>query len=380
MQPPLALVLDDDSTVRERAKDALVRAGIEAVAVATPQEALDLLRAHPLAVVVAVVGDAQKPVSRTTLLDLCRLRADDGGGPVLTQIQGRSQAADELRRRVLELAASRAPVVFSGEVGSGRRHAARCLHALSNEEDPFVVVPSGDRVALDAALDGGRGTVFVSSIEQLPWPAQEALAAALAAGSTGPRVAASIGVDPHRAADEGRLSKGIVAAFSGAIVPVPPLRERRADIAVFVRAFIEELRTLNRLPPIVVAPDALAALERFGWPGNLTQLRGAVEAAVMLASDGTVRLTNLPEHVVGSAVGSETAVRADRRFREAKRLVVDAFERSYLEDLLKRNGGNVTGAAEQSGMLRSALQRLLRKHEIHSADFRALDESGPYAT
>jgi DNA-binding NtrC family response regulator len=379
MQPPLALVLDDDSTVRERAKDALVRAGIRAVAVATPEQALELLRANPLAMVVAVVGDAPAPVSRATLLELCRLRAD-GGGPTHLQIQGRSQAAETLRRRVSELAASRTPVVFSGEAGSGRRHAARCLHALSNEADPFVVVPSGDRLAVEATLEGGHGTVFLASIEQLPWPAQEALAAALTSGKTGPRVAASIGVDLHRAADEGRLPKGLVAAFSGAIVPVPPLRERRGDIAVFVGAFIEELRALNRLPPIAVAPQAMAALERFGWPGNLTQLRGAVEAAVMLASDGTVRLTHLPEQVVGGAAVTDSAVRADRRFRDAKRLVVDAFERSYLEDLLKRHGGNVTGAAEQSGMLRSALQRLLRKHEIHSADFRAPDEPGPYAT
>ncbi len=380
MQSPLALVLDDDPTVRERAKDALAQAGIAAVAVATPREALDLLRAHPLAVVVAVVGDAFAPVSRTVLSELLRLRGDDGGGLTLPHIQGRSQAAEALRQRVSELAVSRAPVVFTGEAGSGRRHAARCLHALSGEADSFVVIPSGDRLALEAALGGGRGTVFLASIEHLAWPAQEVLAAALASGKTGPRVAASIGVDPRRLADEGRLARGLVAAFSGAIVPVPPLRERRADIAVFVRAFIEELRALNRLPSIVVAPQAMAALERSLWPGNLRQLRSAVESAVMVASDGTVRMTDLPDHVLGGASGAESAVRADRRFREAKRLVVDAFERSYLEDLLKRHGGNVTGAAEQSGMLRSALQRLLRKHEIHSVDFRGPDDSGPFAT
>jgi len=380
MQSPLALVLDDDPSVRDRARDALTHAGIDAVAVATPREALDLLRAHPLAVVVAIVGDAPSPVSRTVLLELCRLRADDGWGADLPHILGRSQAAETLGRRVSELAASRVPVLFTGEAGSGRRHAARCLHALSNEADSFVVVPSGERQALEAALGGGRGTVFLASLEHLAWSAQEALAAALTSRAKGPRVAASIGVDPQRAVDEGRLSRGLVAAFSEAIVPVPPLRERRADIAVFVRAFIEELRGLNRLPPLVVAPQAMAALERSLWPGNLRQLRSAVESAVILASDGTVRLRDLPEHVLGDAGSAESAVRVDRRFREAKRVVVDAFERSYLEDLLERHGGNVTGAAEQSGMLRSALQRLLRKHEIHSADFRSPDVSGPYAT
>ena len=160
MQSPLALVLDDDPDVRERAKATLAGSGIDAVAVATPREALEFLRAHPLAVVVAVVGDAPAPVSRTVLLELCRLRADDGFRLTTPHIQGRSQAAEALRQRVSDLAVTRVPVVFSGEAGSGRRHAARCLHALSNEADSFVVVPVGDRKGFEAALSGGRGPSF----------------------------------------------------------------------------------------------------------------------------------------------------------------------------------------------------------------------------
>jgi len=380
MQSPMALVLDDDRSVRERARDALISSGIDAVAVATPLEALERLRANPLAIVVAVVGDAPAPVQRTVLEELCRLRANDAADRDLPQILGRSQAAEHLRTRIRELATSRAPVLFSGEVGSGRRHAARCLHAIAKEAGSFVVVSAGDRAALDAALTEGPGTVFLPSLERLAWPAQEALAAALTSASTRARVTASIGIDPRRAADEGRLSRRLVAAFEGSNVAVPPLRERRMDVAALVARFIEELRRLNGLPPLAVDPDALAALERFPWPGNVTQLRGAVESAVMLASDGDVRLRDLPEALRNDPGASGTGAFASRRFREAKRVVVEAFERSYLEDLLKRNGGNVTGAAEQSGMLRSALQRLLRKHALHSADFRHRGATAPYAT
>ena len=91
---------------------------------------------------------------------------------------------------------------------------------------------------------------------------------------------------------------------------------------------------------------------------------------MIVATEGTIRVKDLPEYVQRAAGLTEADVRAGGRFRDAKRSVVDAFEHAYLEDLLKRHGGNVTGAAEQSGMLRSALQRLLRKHELHSADFR----------
>lgn len=370
MESPLALVLDDDPTVRERARVALERAGIEAMAVATPQEALDVLRAHPFAVVVAIVGDAPAPARREVLERLCRLRAEDEGRAARGTIVGRSDASEGLRRRVHELAISLSPVLLTGEAGSGRRYAAQRLHALSHEKADFVVVPAADREALDAALTQGVGTVFLAPLEQLAWPAQEALATALSERRIRPRVVASTAVDPQIAAAEGRLSPALVAAFGDAIVRVPPLRERRSDIAVLVRTFIEELCRLNRLPPLAVAPEALTALERFGWPGNVLQLRSAVESAVILATDGTVRVKDLPEYVLRPAGLAEADLRALSRFREAKRLVVDAFERSYLEDLLKRHAGNVTGAAEQSGMLRSALQRLLRKHELRSADFR----------
>lgn len=370
MESPLALVLDDDPSIRERARNALGHAGIDAVAVATPQEALDVLRAHPFAVVVAIVGEAVAPARRDVLGELCRLRAEDQSRAERGRIAGRSDASEGLRRRVHELAASLSPVLLTGEAGSGRRYAAQCLHALSRDTAAFVVVPSGDREALDSTLTQRGGTVFLGSLEQMAWPAQEALAAALSDKRTRPRVVASTAVDPRLAVDEGRLSPALVAAFGASIVRVPPLRERRADVAVLVRTFIEELRRLNRLPPLIVAPEALTALERYGWPGNIRQLRSAVESAVIVATDGTVRVKDLPEYVLRSAGFADAGVRSGSRFREAKRLVVDAFERSYLEDLLKRHAGNVTGAAEQSGMLRSALQRLLRKHQLHSADFR----------
>jgi two-component system, NtrC family, nitrogen regulation response regulator NtrX len=377
MESPLALVLDENPSVRERARDAMGRAGIEVVAVATPGEALDVLRAHPFAVVVTILDDSPGSARQEVLGELCRLRAEDELRAERGRLAGRSHASEEIRSRLHELAASSSPVLSTGEPGSGRRYLAERLHALAHEGGSFVVVPIGDREALDAALVQGRGTIFLAPLERLTWPAQEALAAALSGRRVRARVVASTDRDPRLAADEGRLLPALVAAFGAAMVRVPPLRERRADIAVLVRTFIEELRRLNRLPPLTVAPEALTALEGYDWPGNVRQLRSAVESAVILATDGSVRVKDLPEYVLGPAGLGDAG--ASARFREAKRLVVDAFERSYLEDLLKRHAGNVTGAAEHSGMLRSALQRLLRKHELHSADYR-LKEPRSYAS
>ena len=366
MQSPLALVLDDDPTVRERARAALTRSGIEALAVATPHEAVEMLRIHPSAVVVAVVGEAEARVRPSVLEALFRLRQQESAEAGLRRIPGRSDASQALRQRVSELAGASGPVLFAGEGGSGRRYAARCVHALSKGAEPFAVADPADPARFDAALAAERGTVFIASLERLSWPMQEGLAESLATNMVRPRLMASIGMDPRAAADQGRLSPGLLAAFGGSIVRVPPLRERRSDIALLVRLIVEDLRRLNGLAPITVAADALSLLERHAWPGNVDQLRNAVESAVIVASDGTIRAKDLPDFMSSSAADGPAAL----RFRDAKRSVVEAFERTYLHDLLTRHAGNVTGAAETSGMLRSALQRLLRKHALHSADFR----------
>ncbi len=377
----LALLLDGESSVLERIRDLLAQAGTDVVAVATPDEALALLGERPAAVVLAILEGDRAPEKRRFLDALVGARLSGRGGSGAETILGRSEESERLRDRLQELAASQLPVLFTGEPGSGRAHAARCLNALASPAEPFVVVDAAERAeTLANRLRNSPGTVFVASIEGVAWPAQQAFATTVASGRSRARLMASTSVDPGVAAEEGRLVPELLAVFGDAIVRVAPLRERPSDIAVLVRRFVEELRRLNGLPPITLAPEALAALESHGWPDNVRQLRNAVETAVILAGDGTVRLKDLPEYLHGGVGPADPGIRGDRRFREAKRSIVEAFERSYLKDLLNRHGGNVTGAAEHAGMLRSALQRLLRKHDLRSADFRGTESPRFFAS
>jgi len=423
MELPLALVLDADEAVREEVGTALGRAGLDVVTAATSRDAVEILRARPVAIVLtgqssrdalgdlvergvrlrptAVVGvlDSAAGVSHVDvaragtfdvvprpfapqriaafalralaqhalLEELRRLRALEGGGGGSERILGRSEASDRLRRQVQRFASTRDPVVFVGEPGSGRLHAARCLQTLAAPLDPLETVAPA-RVA--ARLVERAGTVFVPALERLPWSEQEELATVLEAGGAPARFTASSGVDPSRAAGDGRMHERLASALGQAVVVVPALRERPDDVAILARAFVDGLTRLNGLPPIAIGAAALQSLEAYAWPGNVRELRDAVETAVILSVDGAIRVEDLPESVRGGRSAAAPGVRADRRFRDAKRAVVDAFERTYLSDLLRRHGGNVTGAAEHSGMLRSALQRLLRKHELRSAAFR----------
>ena len=420
MQLPLALVLDAEAPVRARVRDALAESGMDVAEVATPQQALDALRTRPIAIVLAGIasprdaffdlveriqrlrptavvgvlegeGDgeprtpatagafdvlprppkskrvtsfATRALAQHRMLDELRRLREEAGAAREPRIAGRSVVAENLRRELAELAAARGPVLFAGESGSGRSFAARCVHALSGGVEPLHLVRAED--GLPRSIP--EGVLLIESVEKLSWPEQERLADHLAAGRGKTRVLMTAAPEPQKAAGEGRIHQGIAGVPS---VHVPPLRERIEDVPVLVRAFIESLRRLNGLPPIGVAPEALAALGTHRWPGNVRELRDAVETAVILAPEGVLRLDDLPAFVRGGTGPAEPGVRSDRPFRSAKRKVVDAFERAYLSDLLRRHAGNVTGAAEHAGMLRSALQRLLRKHDLRSVDFRA---------
>jgi len=409
MQLPIALVWDGDSSVRARIEEALKQAGFATVLSATTPADLEKARLEPVALVIAgaesaaaipyeqlasalrawpgasfavLAGDGEEGAERAAregAIDLLprpprpeRVRAtavralarhpgleEDPGALV-----GRSPALQRLRGDVRRVAASHGPVLIVGEAGSGRTHVAHVLHHAWGGDGTFEVLESsrpGRRL--------GHGTIFVRDVDAWPWEDQAALASGSPA-APGSRLVASTTLDPARAAEEGRMHPSLVAAAGDAIVHVPSLRERPEDIPVLARAFVEGLRRLNGLPPIALEGATITALERYAWPGNVKELRDVVETAVILAADGIVRARDLPGPLRGAEEGATPGLRADRRFRAAKRAVVDAFERAYLTDLLGRHRGNVTGAAEHSGMLRSALQRLLRKHDLRSVDFR----------
>ena len=253
----------------------------------------------------------------------------------------------------------------------------------------FVVVNCAELRSLapvlgeDAALKRAEGgTLYLENLPELRLDFQEDLQREIelreADGKAKDRAIRYIvgsREDASRAAEEGRLLHGLRQRLARATVQLPALRDRREDVALLANHFINGICEINHLPAIRISQDALSILERYDWPGNVQELRNAIEQAVILSVEGTIRPEDLPDRIRenrGAAIGAAAGPGLSRRpFREVKREIVDAFERAYLTDLLERHFGNVTAASQQSGMLRSALQRLLRKHGLKSAEFRA---------
>src|SRR5262245_15215313 len=143
MQSPVALVLDDDASARESASDALKREGVPSVAVASPREAIELLRRHPSAVI-AMVDSRLTPPRIAQLKALARLRGKQDEKEGESHLSEKAEVSGALRRQIANLAEAEGPVLFVGEPGSGRSYAARWLHSQTGAAEPFVAVSAQD--------------------------------------------------------------------------------------------------------------------------------------------------------------------------------------------------------------------------------------------
>ena len=142
---------------------------------------------------------------------------------------------------------------------------------------------------------------------------------------------------------------------------VPPLRERLEDLPALVDRFLERIAARLGRDKRSVSPEAMASLASHAWPGNVRELRHAIEQAAVLASGTEIGVDDLP---IASHAGSASASASGRpsgSFSEAKRNAVDAFERAFLIDALKRHNGNISQTAEAIGMVRQSLQQKLKE-------------------
>lgn len=295
-------------------------------------------------------------------------------------VVGTGHLAAHLRDTIERLSSSEGSVWVWGSEGSGRTAVARALHEAGDRSrfvrlDPGILahaVGESRKLAGEGGLleQAAGGTLLVDGFEELePTTQREVLDALRHPSAAGVRVICRAQTAPVEAVARGRLEPDAARTLAAEVVRVPDLRDRSEDIPVLARYFVEGVCRLNGMGSLQLAEDALDLLRGYAWPGNVAELRHALEHAVILAREGVIRAGDLPDKLRSRPGGGDGL--SDRPFREAKRQVVGEFERRYLTDLLERHGGNVTTAAQQSGMLRSALQRLLRKYGLKSADFRA---------
>lgn len=312
----------------------------------------------------------------------------------------RSEVMWTLLSRLPPIARSSVPVLITGESGTGKELIARELHRLSlRESQPFVAINCGafpeqlleselfgykrgaftgaQRDRQGVAMEAHGGTLFMDEVGETSLPFQVKLLRFLQEGEVRAlgddrsvrvdvRIVAATNRELPQLVGQGRFREDLYYRLNVIPLHLPPLRERREDIIPLAQHFLSRCRT-ERGQTLRFSDDALAALQAYSWPGNVRELENKVRALSVVTVGEVIRQQDL------GLPTPETAPYPDElnlSFQKAKELAVSRFERTYLESLLTRCQGSPTRAAQEAGLDRKNLWRLLKKHRLEVGKFK----------
>jgi DNA-binding NtrC family response regulator len=320
---------------------------------------------------------------------------------------GRSVKMRELFARLEKLARSDTTVLITGETGVGKELVAESLHETGTRaQGPFVVVDCGSIPPnlIESELFGHErgsftgattsyagaferahgGTIFLDEIGELPLPMQPKLLRVLErkevrrVGGTKTievdiRVVAATNRDLGVEVNRGRFREDLYYRLAVARIHVPPLRERKDDIALLIDNI---LASTPGGEGAHITPDTIDLMMKHDWPGNVRELRNVIERAVLLAespaTEGLRRAPMVPQPTRSeTATPSHTLTPSDAHmavpvdiqvpFKLAKQHVVSEFERRYISKLLEHHDGNISAAARAAGIDRMSIHKMLHR-------------------
>src|SRR6202043_1053322 len=308
---------------------------------------------------------------------------------------GKSSSMNQLRQTVEKIAPANSRVLIVGPAGAGKEVAARAIHAHSARANgPFIVInaaammpermevelfgveqpTNGQARKIGALEEAHGGTLFIDEISDMPRETQNKILRVLveqtflrAGGTTkvdvDTRIIASTARNLEEEIATGRFREDLFHRLSVVPIRVPPLTERREDVALLVEHFMDQISQATGLPRRKIGDDAMAVLQTHDWPGNVRQLRNNVERLMILAGgdpDAVITAAMLPQDVGSMVPSMPKGAGGEHLMGMPLRDAREAFEREYLRAQISRFSGNISRTAEFVGMERSALHRKLK--------------------
>src|SRR5213596_2466220 len=319
----------------------------------------------------------------------------------LENILGESLALREVLDTIRQVAPSSANVLIEGESGTGKELAAHAIHNLSRRNQAkFVVVHCAalSPQLLESELFGhekgaftgaherriGRfeqangGTIFLDEVAEIDASTQVKLLRVISEERAFERVGgnqtlradvrliAATNKNLEQLVREGKFRDDLFFRLNVVRITMPPLRERKEDIPILVRGFLRHFSKENNKPLLELAPDAMDALLTYDWPGNIRELRTAIEHGVVMATGPKIALRDLPVAVRQAATAKlPGGVSPTEAFGEkTSPLDLHETERRLIAQALAATNGNITAAAKKLGISRRTLHRKINEMNL----------------
>ncbi len=364
-----------------------------------------------------------KPVVDAALNTQAEMRSATAFKPQLTVEQyqdslvGQSQPMQQVFKMIGRVSHSDAPVMITGESGSGKELVARAIHHYGNRStQPFIAINCAaiPENLLESELFGhekgaftgaaamriGRfeqsngGTLFLDEIGEMPLPVQSKILRVLQEGEfsrvggnavikTDVRIIAATNKTLEQEVAKKQFREDLFYRLNVVRIHLPPLRLRREDIRLLAEYFLKKIATHKHLPQLTLSAEAIKVLEEYPWPGNVRELENTIQRACVLASsdvllpkDIPLGFANQPEDSVESAPQVSGAVGGKPTLETAVETLLDAasadsrlqllpwLEREFTVFAMKRTKGNQVKAAKLLGVTRATLRKRIERYGI----------------
>ena len=304
---------------------------------------------------------------------------------------GISAVVQKLKQVIARVGPSEAPVLIQGQTGTGKELVARAVHHHSRRsKNNFVPVDCAaiSESVIESELFGhvkgaftgahistlgiirsaDRGTLFLDEIGELPQSVQVKLLRTIQEREVRPvggskrypvdiRVIAATNRDLEEEVLRGSFNEALFYRLNVVNINVPPLKERKDDIPLLAEHFAQSFAPLHS-PVKDIAPDALACLEAYDWPGNIRELENVIHRALTLGSENLIRLWDLPKKIYA------LSARASQNQTKPTRGTLAWYEKKAIKNALKISSGNRKNTAMLLHIGEATLYRKIKKYQI----------------
>jgi transcriptional regulator with PAS, ATPase and Fis domain len=336
------------------------------------------------------------------------------------KIIGKSRAMQEIFSLIRRIIPTDSPVLIEGETGTGKELVASTIHYNGPRKDKsFMAINCGGmtETLLESELFGhikgsftgairdkkglfevtDKGTLFLDEIGEMSPSLQVKLLRVLQegiflpVGATEPRKAdvriiSATNKNLKELVSQGKIREDLYYRINVIKVTLPPLRNRKDDIPLLIDHFLKtfpaaaeknlpdpsergSVRADGQAGIQGIRTEAMKMLLNYSWPGNIRELQNVLQRAISLAGSRHITPEDLPEELIKKRE-ILPSIDIHRHYEVAKKNILDSFQKEYFSKILVETQGNIREAARQSGISRTALKSLLKKHHLRAGDFK----------